>query len=392
MKRISICVITGSRAEFGLLQPLLKRMEREERVELRLVVTGSHLSSAFGSTLDEIHSSGFQVDEEIPIPLTGDGKLDMVQATAEAMRSFGEYFTRRRPDCVVVLGDRYEIFGASTAAAMLCIPIAHLCGGETTEGAVDEFLRHSITKMSTLHFTACQIYRKRCIHLGEAPERVFDVGALGVENFLSIPPMTRAELEEDLHFSLDGPYCVVTFHPVTLEDSYSGQQQLQELMAAMDYYSNLRYIVTLANADAGGREINRLWQQAGASRDNWLVIPSLGARRYLSALRYASMVLGNSSSGIMEGPAAHIPTVNIGDRQKGRLMGPSILNCAPIREEIIQSMAVALSPAHQQISRTAPSPFGDGTTSRQIMDVLMSFFNSAKIEAKKSFYDLQFEV
>lgn len=388
----SVCVVTGSRAEFGLLRPLLERLNQEKKISLRLVVTGSHLSDTFGSTRGEIIQSGLPVDEEIPLHLGGDEKIDMIHATAQAMVSFGDYFTRRRPDFLVVLGDRYEIFGASTAAAMLGIPIAHLYGGETTEGAVDEFLRHSITKMSTIHFTSCEAYRKRCIQLGENPERVFNVGALGVENFLHMPLMTQQELEENLQFALGDSYCVVTFHPVTLEASHGAREQLGALMGAMDHFSNLRYIITLANADAGGREINQLWQEAGRSRDNWLIIPSLGARRYLSALRYACMMIGNSSSGIMEGPAAHIPTINIGDRQKGRLMGPSILNCPPVKEEIIQAMIIALSPQHQQRSRTAPCPFGDGTTSQQIVERLLEFLFDHRRECKKSFYDLSFEV
>lgn len=388
----SVCVVTGSRAEFGLLRPLLDRLNREEKISLRLVVTGSHLNDTFGSTREEIVQSGLPVDAEISLPLDGDKKVDMIRATAQAMAGFGDYFTRRRPELLVVLGDRYEIFGASTAAAMLGIPIAHLYGGETTEGAVDEFLRHSITKMSTLHFTSCEIYRRRCIQLGEAPDRVFDVGALGVENFLHLPLMTRQELADDLHFSLDNPYCVVSFHPVTLQASHRNQEELLALMGAMDHFSNLRYIITQANADAGGREINRLWQESCKNRDNWLVIPSLGAKRYLSALRYATMMIGNSSSGIMEGPAAHIPTVNIGDRQKGRLMGQSILSCPPIQEEIIRTMSKAMTHQHQQLSRTAPCPFGDGTTSHQIMDHLMEFLFSNQGECKKTFYNLSFEV
>lgn len=391
--KATVCVITGSRAEFGLLQPLLNRLSKEKRISLKLVVTGSHLSKAFGSTREEIEASGLSVDQEIPIPLAGDSKADMVQATSAAMSAFGAYFHDHRPDCVVLLGDRYEIFAACTAAAMLGIPIAHLYGGETTEGAVDEFLRHSITKMSTLHFTACELYRKRCIQLGEAPERVFNVGALGVENFLHLPPMTLEELQESLHFPLEGTsFCVVTFHPVTLESPESAREQLRELIAAMDTFPDLRYIVTLANADAGGREINRIWQEAGERRKNWLVIPSLGARRYLSALRYGKMILGNSSSGIVEGPAAHIPTVNIGDRQKGRLMAPTIINCPPICREITAAMQQALSPEQQQLSRTAPCPFGDGTTSEAIMAELMRFLQVPQQSTKKTFYDIPFEV
>lgn len=388
----TVCAVTGSRAEFGLLRPLLEKLNREEAVDFRLVVTGSHLSDAFGSTQSEIEASGLPVHARIPIPLEGDSKADMARATGAALADFAAYFAANRPELLVVLGDRYEIFAAVSAAAMLGIPIAHLHGGETTEGAVDEFLRHSITKMSYLHFTACGDYRRRVIQLGEAPERVFDVGALGVENLLRIPPMTLAELEESLDFRLEGkPFSVVTFHPVTLEDGTT-EAQLKELISAMDAFPGMNYIITLANADAGGRVVNQLWQKEDAGRNNWLVVPSLGARRYLSALRHAEMVLGNSSSGILEAPAAHIPTVNVGDRQKGRMMAESIICCPPVCEEITAAMKRALSPEFQAIARGASCPFGDGNTSEKIMEVLRRFLDAPEKSMKKTFCDIPFEV
>ena len=308
------------------------------------------------------------------------------------MGAFADYFAEHRPELLVVLGDRYEIYGACSAAAMLGIPIAHLHGGETTEGAVDEFLRHAITKMSTLHFTACKEYRRRVIQLGECPERVFDVGALGVENLLRIPAMTLCELQESLNFTLEGkPFTVVTFHPVTME-SGTAEAQLRELICAMDEFPDMRYIVTLANADAGGRIINQIWQEEEKSHPNWLVIPSLGAKRYLSALRYAEMMLGNSSSGILEAPAAHNPTVNIGDRQKGRMMAESVLCCEPVREEIVAAMRKALSSEHQMVARQTICPFGDGNTSEKTLKILLRFLNTSEKNNKKSFYDLSFEV
>lgn len=388
----TVCAVTGSRAEFGLLRPLLEKLNREEEMDFHLVVTGSHLSDAFGNTQSEIESSGLPVHARIPIPLTGDSKADMVRATGAALASFAAYFAANRPELVVILGDRYEIFAVASAAAMLGIPIVHLYGGETTEGAVDEFLRHSITKMSYLHFTACKDYRRRVIQLGEAPERVFDVGALGVENLLRVPPMTLAELEESLNFQLEGkPFSVVTFHPVTLEDGTT-EAQLKELISSMDAFPGMNYIITLANADAGGRTVNQLWQKEAFGRKNWLVVPSLGARRYLSALRHAAMVLGNSSSGIVEAPAAHIPTVNVGDRQKGRMMAESIICCPPVREEITAAMERALSPEFQAVARRASCPFGDGNTSGMIMEVLRRFLDAPEKNMKKSFYDIPFEV
>ena len=284
--KYTVCAVTGSRAEFGILLPLLLRLNDCPEIEFRLAVTGSHLSTAYGHTLDEIRRTGLPIHAKIPLPLgEGDDKAHMIQAAGAAMSAFADYFSAHRPDLLVVLGDRYEIFAVSAAAAMLGIPIAHLHGGETTEGAVDEFLRHSITKMSYLHFVSCEAYRRRVIQLGEAPERVFNVGALSTENCLRTPLLSVEELSESLQFDLTaGPYSVVTFHPVTLEDN-TAERQLHELIAAMDAFPAMSYIVTLANADAGGRAINAIWQAEGASRKNWLVVPSLGMRRYLSALK-----------------------------------------------------------------------------------------------------------
>lgn len=388
----TVCVVTGSRAEFGLLRPLLEKLNADEEFDLRLVVTGSHLSQAFGGTQNEIEDIGLPVHARLPIPLDGDSKGDMIRATGAALVSFASYFEKDPPELVIVLGDRFEIFASAAAAAMLSIPIAHLHGGETTEGAVDEFFRHSITKMSSYHFTACEAYRHRVIQLGENPARVYNVGALGVENFLHMPLMSLEELQESLGFSLAGkPYCVVTFHPVTLENN-TAENQLQELIRAMDHFPQLRYIITLANADAGGRIINRLWMESAKRRENWLIVPSLGAQRYLSALRNAEMMLGNSSSGIVEGPAAHIPTVNIGDRQKGRLMAESVLYCAPAYDEIISAMERARTPEFQSIARQVINPFGDGNASSQILKILKDILSRGDIAPKKKFYDIPFEV
>lgn len=388
----SVCAVTGTRAEFGLLRPLLERLQSEPSVELRLAVTGSHLSQAFGGTVKEIEEAGFQCCEKIPILSDGDSRVDMVQAAGRALSAFAAYFSQRRPELVVVLGDRYEIFAAASAAAMLGIPIAHLCGGETTEGAVDEFLRHSITKMSLLHFTGCEAYRRRVIQLGEAPERVFNVGEPGVENTAKLAVLTPGNLRADIGFPREGrPYAVVTFHPVTLEHG-SGETQLRELIRAMDAFSQLDYIVTLANADAGGRAINRIWEEEGARRRNWLVIPSLGAKRYVSALRHAEFVLGNSSSGIVEAPFFHTPTVNIGDRQKGRVMAESVLCCRPTAEDIKSAIRQAMTPEFRAAAARAVCPFGDGRTSEKIMPVLLAFLENLDKSVKKTFYDISFEV
>lgn len=390
--KYSVCAVTGSRAEFGLLRPLLMRLSLDSRIDFRLVVTGSHLSPCFGNTQDEIEGSGLAVHKRIPVPLEGDSKLDMAKGTGTAITLFAEYFSEYRPDLVVVLGDRYEIFAAAVAAAMLGIPIAHLHGGEITEGAVDEFFRHSITKMSMLHFTSCEVYRRRVIQLGEEPGRVFHVGATGVENILNIPLMSLAQLEKSLGFVLsDKPFSVVTFHPVTLENN-TAKKQLQELIYAMDAFPDMRYVVTLANADAGGREMNELWKEAAEVHKNWLVVPSLGVRRYLSALKYAEMMIGNSSSGIIEGPVMRIPTVNIGDRQKGRIMAESIICCEPERDAIQSAMCRAQSSTFRAIAKETVCPFGDGSTSEKIMSVILEFLEAPDKSTKKGFYDIDFEV
>lgn len=389
--RHTVCVLTGSRAEFGLLRPLLERLEAEETLELWLVVTGSHLSTVFGNTQEEILASGLLVYGRVPIPLEGDSKLDMVQATGAAMRAFAAWFAENRPELLVVLGDRYEIFAAAAAAALMGVPIAHLHGGETTEGAVDEFLRHSITKMSWLHFAACETYRCRIIQLGEDPGRVWNVGALGIENVCRMKPLGLETLRESVGLPLEkGRYAVVTFHPVTLEEG-TAERQVRELIAAMEAVPELCYIVTLANADAAGRAVNQIWQEAGGRHSGWAVVPSLGSLRYLSLLKSAAVMIGNSSSGITEGPAVGIPTVNIGDRQKGRIMAESVLCCVPLKEEIVRAMHRALTPEFQRIAKTVKCPFGDGHTSERICQVIKDTLAAGRIDLKKPFFDVGFK-
>lgn len=388
----AVCVVTGSRADFGLLQPLLSRLQAESSIELRLVVTGSHLNHAFGDTLSEIEENGFQIRTKIQLPIDDNSKCAMAQATGAAISSFAEYFAGDRPELIVLLGDRFEIFAAATAGALMGIPIAHLSGGDTTEGAVDEFLRHSITKMSTLHFTGCEDSRRRVIQLGEAPNRVFNVGEPGLENMVRLPIMTLDELRADIGFPRAGrAYAVVTFHPATLENQ-SGSEQLMALIQAMDHFPELDYVITLSNADAGGQEINRIWRKEQVRHSNWLVVASLGAKRYHAALRHAQMVVGNSSSGIVEVPFFHTPTVNIGDRQKGRIMVESVLCCQPVVEDIVSAMRRAMTPEFKAIAAQVSCPFGDGHTSEKILSVLLDFLNSDNKELKKAFYDVPFNV
>lgn len=386
--KYKVCVITGTRAEFGLLEPLLRKLHNDKEIDLQLVVTGSHLSPAFGNTQSEIKDAGLPIYARIPVNIEGDKKVDMAVSTGEAVVAFAKYFEKHQPQLLIILGDRFEIFSACTAASLLGIPIAHLYGGETTEGAVDEFLRHSITKMSYYHFTACEEYRRRVIQLGEDPDRVFNVGSLGVENIINLPEISIEELMESLNFDLSGNYSIVTFHPVTLEENTS-EIQLRQLIDAMDEFKDMKYIITKANADAGGRTINQIWDNASMSHMNWVVVPSLGAKRYLTALKYSQMIIGNSSSGIIEAPALHVPTVNIGDRQKGRMMSESIICCKPETEDIVKAMRKALSPDFREAVTKADSYFGNGNTSDKIMVEVKKFLHSGIKEIKKSFYDIK---
>lgn len=387
--KYSVCAVTGSRAEYGILRPLLLKLNQEQEIQFELVVTGSHLSDQFGRTEVEIQSDGLEIFKRIPIPTEIKDKLDMVQATSEAMSKFGTYFSQHRPDLLIILGDRYEIFAAAFAAAVLGIPIAHLHGGERTEGAIDEFLRHSITKMATLHFTACEQYRQRVIQLGESPDRVFAYGALSNENAMQVPRMSLEELGESLNFPLMAKqFCVVTFHPVTMEEG-TGAEQMDALVRALEQFPSYRFLITKSNADSGGLEINQIWDEQGRKHSNWLVVSSLGMRRYLSALSYAAAVIGNSSSGIIEAPAMKLPTVNIGDRQKGRMMAESILSCDPDQEKITAAIYMALSSEMQAVAANVVNPFGGDHISDRMVETILSFLRTNRSDSRKSFYDLK---
>ena len=273
---------------------------------------------------------------------------------------------------------------------MIGIPTAHISGGDVTEGAVDDVIRHCITKMSVLHFPGCEQSRKRIIQMGEQPETVFNVGELGVENCLKRELMSRDALADNLQFPyIRESYSVVTFHPVTMENN-TAEWQMQELISAMEEIPDMAYIVTLANADAGGRMINEIWLREGKKHTNWLIVPSLGVLRYLSAVKYAKLVVGNSSSGVVEAPSMKTPTINIGDRQKGRMMADSVICCEPKRENIVLAMNIALKDDFQEKAKHIQSPFGDGSTSEQIMEHILKFLHSERISQEKKFYDIAF--
>ncbi len=386
-----ICVLTATRAEYGLLKPILAKLTQMPNFDIRIAVTGMHLSEAFGLTYREIEKDGFSIDVKIDILEDIDSPVAVSKAMGKAMTGFAEYFDQLRPDLLLVLGDRYETMAVSCAAMNARIPIAHLYGGETTEGAVDEAIRHSITKMSYLHFTSTDEYRKRVIQLGEDPDRVYQVGAIGIENIRNEQLLTKTELEHSLGLKLDKPYAIVTFHPVTLEHD-KATLQVEELLVACEQKDELFYLFTKANADAGGLMINKVIEQYVSEHDNAYLFDSLGMRRYLSAVKYADMVIGNSSSGIIEVPSFGVPTINIGDRQKGRLQSTSVINCEPVNREIILAIELAMSIEFKEKAKRTVNPYGEGNTSDKMISIIREYLLGNKIDLKKKFYDIEFKV
>lgn len=386
-----VCVVTGTRAEYGLLRSCLFLLQARPDVELLLAVTGTHLLASFGNTQKEIAQDGFSYIP-VPIPMEDDSKAGIAVTTGVALERFAELFRDNNPNILLILGDRFEIFAAAAAAHLMGISIAHISGGDVTQGAVDDAIRHSITKMSTLHFPGCADSARRIIQMGEQPETVFNVGEPGIDNCLRLPKLSRQALVDDLHFpQLLGDYSLVTFHPVTMETN-TAEGQVRELIRAMDAMDGMSYVITMANADAGGRLINDIWMDEGKKRPNWLVVSSLGVQRYLSAVSYARLVIGNSSSGIYEAPALGTPTINIGDRQKGRMMADSVLCVPPEAAAIFSAMEKALTPQFLQIARSAPSPFGDGSASQQIVSILMRYLTRNPGCVEKTFYDIDFSL
>ena len=389
-KKCQICVITGTRAEYGLLRELLFKLRKDRRIDLGFVVTGSHLSDTFGKTEDEIIGDGFKDYIKVPIPMDDDSKEGMAYSAGVALQKFAELFKNYKPDLLIVLGDRFEIFAAVSAAHLLGISVAHISGGDVTEGAVDDAIRHCLTKMSYLHFPGCEQSAKRIIQMGEQPDRVFNVGELGVENCLNMKILSRKELSKSIGFDkvLDN-YCVVTFHPVTMEAD-TAESQVYELIGAMDAQQSMSYIITMANADAGGRAINDIWIKEGKKRSNWLIATSLGVLRYLSAVKYARLVIGNSSSGVIEAPSMGTPTINIGDRQKGRVMAESVICCEPDKSCIADAMKKALTYDFQEKAKHIKSPFGNGTTSKLIVDIIIDYLKNKSQTNEKRFYDINY--
>ena len=382
-----ICVITGTRAEFGLLRPLIELIINNKELQLQLIATGMHLSPEFGYTLKEITEAGFKVDKKVECLLSSDSPIGISKTIALAISGFADALDELAPDLVLVLGDRTEILGAVIATAMTNIPIAHLYGGETTEGAYDEAIRHSITKFSHLHFTSTENYRKRVIQLGEHPNTVFNVGAIGLDAIKKLRLLDRASFEQAIGFKLNEKNILITYHPVTLEKE-TPMETFQNILTALDELPNSTLIFTHANSDKNGRIINKMiTEYVNSHKDKAVHFSSLGQLRYLSALQYVDFVIGNSSSGMTEVPAFHIPTINIGDRQKGRINCESIINSNNSLEDIKKSITFALDKTFRKKIQQQELLYGNGTAAEKIFQIIKEHNH---ISIKKSFYNIDF--
>jgi UDP-hydrolysing UDP-N-acetyl-D-glucosamine 2-epimerase len=389
MKRRKICVVTTSRADFGLLAGLLRVIRNDDGLRLQVIASGMHLARGFGGTWREIEAEGVRIDRKINMRMKGDSDLANLKSIGVGMSGFAGALIGLKPDVVVLLGDRFELMAAAVSALMLRIPLAHIHGGERSEGAIDESIRHAITKMASLHFPATESYRRRIVQMGEPPGRVFNFGAPGLDRLYGAPLLTRAQLEREVGFGFQEPVALVTYHSATL-DRGKVDSQIRHLLAAVKE-SGLKAIFTMANADAQGARINGYLKAACARsprRFKW--IPHLGHRRYLSCLQHCAVMIGNSSSGLTEAPSFRLPVVNIGDRQRGRVRAANIIDVPCSQAAILRGIKRACSPRFQVSLRGLRNPydrFRDGRTSERIKDVLKRVTLSGDF-LKKSFYDL----
>ena len=385
-----VCVVTGTRAEYGLLKPVIDKIHKAEDLELQLVATGMHLSPEFGLTYKEIEADGYPIADKVEMLLSSDTSVGITKSMAVALMGFGECFERLKPDLVVILGDRYEMLMVASAAMVAQIPIGHIHGGEITEGAMDDAIRHSLTKMSHIHFATTQEYRHRIIQLGENPENVFHVGSLGVENIREEKLLDKVAFEESIGFSVDENTIIVTYHPVTLENIPS-KMQFEKLLTVVENNPKLRVIFTKANSDTDGRIINQMIDEfVKEHKERCVAFTSLGRVRYLSALQFCAAVVGNSSSGIIEAPSFHIPTVNIGNRQKGRICADTVINCGYEMEQIQVALDKAFSKEFRIQLPDMNNPYEKVGTSELIVEKIKDILSEGQ-GVKKHFYDVVFE-
>lgn len=386
MKKIA--VVTATRAEYGLLMPVIKELRKFEDNDFKveLIVTGTHLSEEYGMTVNEIEANGLRIDYRIFISVKSDNEQNISENQAEALIKFTKLFVKEKYDAVILLGDRYEALAVAIAAGNTRTPVFHLCGGDTTEGALDEWVRHSITKISYLHFTTNDESKRRVIQLGEAPERVFNFGSTSIDNILHSADLSKEEALSSINLPVC-KYAVCTYHPVTMETGSGINEQIESYLNAIKRFPEIQFIVTKSNADQGGARINALLDEAETIVDNLHVFTSLGIKRYLSLMKCCEFVLGNSSSGIIEAPAFHVPTVNIGDRQRGRLQSESIINCKADTDSIVDAIHIALSKEHKAICTNVVSPYGDGHAAEKIAKQCFETIMYSLIDLKKVFYD-----
>jgi GDP/UDP-N,N'-diacetylbacillosamine 2-epimerase (hydrolysing) len=380
-----ICVVTGSRAEYGLLRFVMQGIREERLLELQVVATGTHLSPEFGLTYREIVDDGYDIARRVEMLLSSDTPTGLAKSMGLGLIGFADALAELKPDLLVLLGDRFEVFPAAAAALVARVPVAHISGGETTKGAFDESIRHSITKMSHLHFVAAPRYRDRVLQLGENPENVFLVGGLGADCVRMTQVLDRAELEERLDFEFAPRNLLVTFHPVTLDEE-SSKGQMIELLAALSSLDDVGLIITLPNADTDGRVLVGVIEEFVRGRSNARAYTSLGQERYLSCLHHVDGVVGNSSSGLTEVPSLHKGTVNIGDRQEGRLKASSVIDCVPERQSIVKALRMLFSEGFQESLSTVRNPYGEGGASARIVQVLRDHPLEAIL--KKTFHDV----
>ena len=389
MIKRKICVITGSRAEYGLLYWLIKEINSDDELELQLIATGMHLSAEFGSTYREIEKN-FKINKKIEMDLSSDTSQSISKSMGLAQISFSQAYSELKPDLITVLGDRYEILSAVISAMISNIPIAHIHGGEITEGSWDNNIRHCISKMAHLHFTASEEYKRRVIQLGEQPNKVYNVGGLGIENIKKLNLLSKSDLEDTINFKFNLKNIMITFHPVTLENNTS-KNQFQEILNAINELKDTNIIFTKANSDLNGKVINQMIDEYIYENPKKSVsYLSLGQEKYLSVLQYIDVIVGNSSSGLLEAPSFKIATINIGDRQKGRICSKSVINCLPIKKNIKKSLEIVYSPKFQKLLKTVENPYDNGITSKKIARVLKNF-NLENI-LKKQFNDIDLKL
>lgn len=383
-----ICFITGTRAEYGLLSRLMKMVQDNPDTQLQIIATNMHLSPKFGNTYQEIERDGFTIDKKIPILEEGkDDANATLKSMSKALEGFADAYDELKPDMVIVLGDRYEILAAATAALIERIPIAHLYGGEITEGAYDDAIRHCVTKMSHLHFTSCEEYRHRVIQLGEQPDHVYNVGSIGVENIKMLPLMSKDEIEKEIGFAIDNHTILVTYHPVTLGNR-TAKEDIDDFIAALEKKKNLRIIFTMPNSDTGGQAIvEAINAFADKNPQRAKAFKSLGVLRYLSVMRQVAAVVGNSSSGLVEVPSFGIPTLNIGDRQKGRMAADSVFNCKTDKQAVLKGLDIVMSEEFRQKAAAIHNPYDKEGTAQAIFKVISTYpLDSLN---QKHFYDIK---